>query len=134
VYPALIFLLTAASPELTASIIGRDLQLIGAPATAVRLYSAEETLIAEGTLDDRGVLILKGAGDVDPMLRIIEVAGKRRALSELFPATELETVLPERISSGLAFHPHVRVTKRADHSPAENIDVDISIRCDKRHD
>jgi len=119
----------AHASELGARIEGDDLILSGPPSAKVRLLDSGEKQIGRGQLDANGTLVLVKQGAVDPMVRILEVDGRKMALSSLFPEVELMAVLPPTLSAGLPITPHVRVSARRDGAAASGISVSAALLC-----
>ena len=113
---------------------GADLVLTGRAGAKVRLLDAAEKLLASGQVDASGALVLAAQAGADPMLRLVEIDGRRAALSDLFPAVELMAVLPAKLSAGLDLVPHVRVLNRRAGGAASGVAVDVALECGKeRH-
>jgi hypothetical protein len=117
----------------SARVEGDDLRLEGPPGAAVRLLDATEAEVASGHLDSAGAIVFRGQGRTDPMLRLVDLDGRRASLADLFPAVELLSVLPSKLSAGLEVSPHLRVLERATNRPAAGVEVEVGLACAKQH-
>lgn len=122
--------LTAWSTDWSAYHAGKDLIIKGPAGAQVQLLDAEERTIKRGTVGANGVLKFSSEF-ADPMLRIVVLNGKRRALSALFPPVELLAVLPTKASGGLPLIPHVQVLQRGTKKAASGVEIDVSLACGK---
>lgn len=125
-----LFAPTATADKPRATIEGGDLLIHSQrPQTRVRILDERERVVASGLTDGAGFVRLRRQGRADPMLRLIEIGKRRRALSDLLPPVELLAVFPKTLSAGLPVVPHVRVVGRRGGKPHAGVRVEASLHC-----